>query len=190
MWKLNQNLNFPQEIFLLSEASCFDNAIKGMKIFLHSDWQREIQFSCNTVQKRSYKVTSKAFWLVNHQRKTQIANRMWSLDDANFGMVSMRCYCLISHLGFFHVSNLMIFSLAIWHKRGLQFFFRDYKRLRVCAILFRRILMRSSDTKPLKKKGLRPSIFNWTTNGLKLDSSKITALPERRGFHFCDILVL
>ena len=52
-----------------------------MKKFLHSDWLRAVQFFSKTVQKRvnseQKEETNQAFWLVNDQRKLQMANQIF-----------------------------------------------------------------------------------------------------------------
>ena len=57
------------------------NLIIYMKKFLHSDWLRAVQFFLETVQKRVNSVqkeeTNQAFWLVNDQRNSQMANQIF-----------------------------------------------------------------------------------------------------------------
>ena len=52
-----------------------------MKKLLDSDWLRTVQFFLNTVRKRGNwmqkKVIKQAFWLVNEQRSSQIANQIF-----------------------------------------------------------------------------------------------------------------
>ena len=52
-----------------------------MKKLLDSDWLRAVQFFLNTVQKRGNlmqkKVIKQAFWFVNEQRSSQIANQIY-----------------------------------------------------------------------------------------------------------------
>ena len=56
-----------------------------MKKLLDSDWLRTVQFFLNTVQKRGNwmqkKVIKQAFWLVNEQRSSQIANQIYIFSN-------------------------------------------------------------------------------------------------------------
>ena len=55
--------------------------ITYMKKLLDSNWLRAVQFFLNTVQKRGNwmqkKVKEQAFWLVNEQTSSQIANQIF-----------------------------------------------------------------------------------------------------------------
>jgi len=61
------------------ETKSLSSLIIYMKKFLHSDWLRAVQSFFKTVQKRVNSVkneeTNQAFWLVNDQRNSQMANQ-------------------------------------------------------------------------------------------------------------------
>ena len=86
-----------------------------MKKFLHFDWLRAVQFFSKTVQKRVNSVqkeeTNQAFWLVNDQRNSQMANQIvklfsnqaHALDGAIDGAIfpwlrNTRAFVLLNHL--------------------------------------------------------------------------------------------
>ena len=52
-----------------------------MKKFLHFDWLRAVQFFSKTVKKKVNSLqkeeTNQAFWLVNDQRNSQMANQIF-----------------------------------------------------------------------------------------------------------------
>ena len=90
-----------------------------MKKIMQSDWLREVQYFGNTVQKRGYwmqkMVIKQAFWLVNEQRSSQIANQMRAVDGASW----------IDKMAdrFGENARVAMFSLKVWRK--LQN--KDYK---------------------------------------------------------------
>ena len=87
--------------------------IMYMKKFLHSDWLTAVQFFFKTVQKRVNSVqkeeTNQAFWLVNDQRNSQMAqsnflfsNQAHALDGAIFPWLrDTRAFLLLNHLEIF-----------------------------------------------------------------------------------------
>ena len=89
-----------------------------MKKFLHFDWLRALQFLLKTVQKRVTAVqkeeTNQAFWLINDQRNSQVANEILfstqahALDGAFDGVIlpwlrDTRAFLLFNHFEIFYV---------------------------------------------------------------------------------------
>ena len=92
--------------------------IMYMKKLLDSDWLRTVQFFLNTVQKRGNwvqkKVIKQAFWLVNEQRSSQIANQIFCFQIKRAPwMAQFFLDCVSSESVKFKTSFTQIFSCIL-----------------------------------------------------------------------------